>query len=392
MKTHIYVIALMAGLLMGACISFGQEEKDGLKTLHVEVDNIRSDVRLSEFAEAKIIPLPTSDDLLIGNISRIRSSGKSICISDGNGIFRFSHTGEFLGKIEKKGQGPEEYARINDFVIAEDENVWILPNGKPSLMLYSWDNRLVKEIKIESSYSSTIYRMGDKLVLNNGSFITENNKHTLQVVDLNTGEVIQCFLPIDEYKAKYLYMLETNNFHPGETDSVCYFNMAHNDTIYRVTPHSCQAHKTFYWNGKNIPADFYHQNFMDIMAFNEGLADGKIFGIYFQLHSDNHQWVGYTQKGKGVYSAILSKEGDASLVSQDILLDDLEGFPISIAGAGWEENKFVTGYNEIVFILQPMDILDYIEEHAPDAMDDVKKKIQYTSDDQNPVLMMVNLK
>ena len=392
MKTHIYVIALMAGLLMGACISFGQEEKDGLKTLHVEVDNIRSDVRLSEFAEAKIIPLPTSDDLLIGNISRIRSSGKSICISDGNGIFRFSHTGEFLGKIEKKGQGPEEYARINDFVIAEDENVWILPNGKPSLMLYSWDNRLVKEIKIESSYSSTIYRMGDKLVLNNGSFITENNKHTLQVVDLNTGEVVQRFLPIDEYKAKYLYMLETNNFHPGETDSVCYFNMAHNDTIYRVTPHSCQAHKTFYWNGKNIPADFYHQNFMDIMAFNEGLADGKIFGIYFQLHSDNHQWVGYTQKGKGVYSAILSKEGDTSIVSQDILLDDLEGFPISIAGAGWEENKFVTGYNEIVFILQPMDILDYIEEHAPDAMDDVKKKIQYTSDDQNPVLMMVNLK
>ena len=94
MKTHIYVIALMAGLLMGACISFGQEEKDGLKTLHVEVDNIRSDVRLSEFAEAKIIPLPTSDDLLIGNISRIRSSGKSICISDENGIFRFSHTGK----------------------------------------------------------------------------------------------------------------------------------------------------------------------------------------------------------------------------------------------------------------------------------------------------------
>ena len=73
-------------------------------------------------------------------------------------------------------------------------------------------------------------------------------------------------------------------------------------------------------------------------------------------------------------------------------MDDLEGFPISIAGAGWEENKFVTGYNEIVFILQPMDILDYIEEHAPDAMDDVKKKIQYTSDDQNPVLVMVSLK
>jgi hypothetical protein len=39
-----------------------------------------------------------------------------------------------------------------------------------------------------------------------------------------------------------------------------------------------------------------------------------------------------------------------------------------------------------------MDILDYVEEHAPEAMDEIKKKIQYTSDDQNPVLMVVNLK
>jgi len=39
-----------------------------------------------------------------------------------------------------------------------------------------------------------------------------------------------------------------------------------------------------------------------------------------------------------------------------------------------------------------MDILEYIEEHAPEAMEDIKKKIQYTTDDQNPVLMIVNLK
>lgn len=49
--------------------------------------------------------------------------------------------------------------------------------------------------------------------------------------------------------------------------------------------------------------------------------------------------------------------------------------------------------NEAIFILQPMDILEYIEEHAPEAMDDIKKKkIQYTSDDQNPVLLVMKLK
>lgn len=385
-------LAISLVCLIGACTSSRQEGVQGLKTVPVEIENIRTDMKLSEFAEAKLVPLPTSDDLLIGKINRIRTSDEFIYVSDGNAIYRFSQLGEFSGKIERKGQGPEEYARINDFVIAEDGNVWVLPNGKASLMLYSWDNRLVKEMKIESSYSSTICRMGDKLMLNNGSFITDNNKHTLQIVDLNTGETVQRFLSIDEYKAKYLYMLETNNFQPGENDTVCYFNMAHNDTIYRVTPHTCHAHCTFDWGGKNIPADFYHQDFVDIMAFNEGLSDGKIYGTYFQLHSDNYQWVGYTQKGKGVYSVLLPQKGDAPVVLQEIILDNLGGYPMPIAGKGWEENKFVTGHGEIVFILQPMDILESMSEQTPESVDDIKQKIQYTSDDQNPVLMIVKLK
>ena len=38
-----------------------------------------------------------------------------------------------------------------------------------------------------------------------------------------------------------------------------------------------------------------------------------------------------------------------------------------------EENKFVTGLNEIIFMLQPMDILDYIDKHAPNAKEEIKK-------------------
>ena len=73
-------------------------------------------------------------------------------------------------------------------------------------------------------------------------------------------------------------------------------------------------------------------------------------------------------------------------------IDELASYPYSIQAKGGGDNKYVTGHNEIIFILQPMDILEYIEEHAPEAMEDIKKKIQYTTDDQNPVLMIVNLK
>ena len=393
MKKSILSLTLISLIgLAGACTSSKQTDAQGLKTIQVEVGNIRTDMKLSEFAEAKIIPLPTSDDLLIGNINRIRTSDKLICLSDGNALYKFSRTGEFLGKIEKKGQGPDEYAAIGDFVIAEDGNVWVLPNGKTSLMLYSWDNKLVKKVKIESSYSSRISLMGDKLILSNGNFMTDNNKHTLQTIDLSTGETLNRFLPIDEHKAKYLYMMDTNNFAPGKEDTICYFNMAHNDTIYRLTPNTCQPCQTFDWGGKNIPADFYHQGFQDVMEFNQKLAEGKIFGINFQVRSDNHQWIGYIEKGKGAYSAIISKDATKQAIVQEIIIDELQDFPMAITGNGWTDNKYITCHNEMVFILQPMDILDHVEEHAPEAMEEVKKKIQYTSDDQNPVLMVVSLK
>ena len=275
-------------------------------------------------------------------------------------------------------------------MIADDENVWVLPNGKSSLMLYSWDNRLVKELKTESSYSSRIYRMGDKLLLHNGNHITDNNKHTLQVVDMNTGETLQRFLPIDEHKAKYLYVVESNNFHPGESDTVCYYSTAHNDTTYRVTPHTCQAYQTFDFDGKNIPADFYRQDFFDAMEFDQKLENG---GTYKYQHfiTDNAQWLGYRRKGEGTYAVLIDKEGKQTNM-KEFQIDELASYPYSIQAKGWTDNKYVTGHNEIIFILQPMDILEYIEEHAPEAMEDIKKKIQYTTDDQNPVLMIVNLK
>ena len=389
-------IAIGLACLTGACTSSKQEETQGLKTTHIAIDNSRTDVKLSEFAEAKLLPLPTSDDVLIGNISRIRTSEKSICISDGNAIYRFSRSGEFLGKIEKKGQGPDEYTAISDFVVADDENVWVLPMGKSlpmgesSLMLYSWDNRLVKELKIESAYRSQIHRMGDKLLLHNGNHMTDNNKHTLQVVDMNTGETLQRFLPIDEYKAKYLYLVERNNFHPGESDTICYYSTAHNDTTYRVTPHTCQAYQTFDFDGKNIPADFYRQDFFDAMEFDQKLENG---GIYKYQHfiTDNAQWLGYRRTGEGTYAVLIDKEGKQTNM-KEFQIDELASYPYSIQAKGWTDNKYVTGHNEIIFILQPMDILEYIEEHTPEAMEDIKKKIQYTTDDQNPVLMIVNLK
>ena len=375
--------------LLNACSSPKENVKaDSLETIHVEVENIREDMYLSEFSTAKIIPLSTTDEALIGGkFNRVKTSDKSICISDGEAIYRFSQTGEYLGKIAKKGQGPDQYLHINDFVLDGNENVWVASDHKKSLLLYSWDNRLIKEMKVNLTHIPCIHRLGDKLIIANKYYLPDN-KHTLQVIDLNTGETINNFLPIDEFKAKYL--IASTQITPGENDTVCYVNTTHNDTIYRVTPYACQPYRTFDWDGKNIALEYYHQDFRNLGEFYKSLPSRSIFGIHFQLHSDNYQWVGYMDKR--IRAAIVPKGMGEHIVMDEIRIDELEGFPLGLWVNFSEENKFVTGRNEIIFMVQPMDILDYVEEHCPKAMDDIKKKIQYTSEDQNPILLVIKLK
>lgn len=116
----------------------------------------------------------------------------------------------------------------------------------------------------------------------------------------------------------------------------------------------------------------------------------SIYGIHFQLQSGNYQWVGYMDQ-RNRAAVILSGAGE-HIVMSEIRVDELEGFPIGLWVNFSEENKFVTGLNEIIFMLQSMDILDYIDEHAPNAKKEIKKRIQYSSDDQNPILLVARLR
>ena len=376
--------------LMNACSSPQSEDTRGLKTIHIEPDNIRDDVMLSEFAEAKLVPLPTADDLIIGKIRRIRTSDKYICLSDWNAIYRFSRSGEFLGKIEKKGQGPDEYSDIMDFIITGDDEIAVLTEGR-RILFYSWDGKMTKEVKLDPSLNSALMtQLGDKLLMNIGNFT--RSKHVLPVFDIHTGKKTNDLLPIDEYKAKYLYCFEANNFTPGQNDTTCYFFTWYNDTIYRVTPNTCQPEVAFDWDGKNIPNNYYRHDYPSVVQFLDGLTEGQTFGTHFQLKSDNYLMVQYEQCRKGHQTVVIPSNGGAPINMKEAHIDELGGFPLDMTCNAYYDNKFPTGYNEVFFVVQPMDILEYVEEHAPESLDEVKKKIKYTSDDQNPVLLVINLK
>ena len=61
----------------------------------------------------------------MGKIENIKCENNKIYISDGLTLFAFSEEGELALCLEKRGEAPDEYSGISDFVI-DGENIIIL--------------------------------------------------------------------------------------------------------------------------------------------------------------------------------------------------------------------------------------------------------------------------
>jgi hypothetical protein len=86
--------------------------------------------------------------------------------------------------------------------------------------------------------------------------------------------------------------------------------------------------------------------------------------------------------------ALISKETGGSVADFTTLTEDmaLYGYPLDMG----ETDIYVQNNNEIIIPLQPYKIIEYCDAH-PEIEDKLKKVIQYTSEDQNVVLLTMKI-
>ena len=101
----------------------------------IEVD-VASDteLKLSEYFENfRMLKLPT--DTLMGEIKSIKCENNKIYISDGLTLFIFSEECELISCFEKRGEAPDEYSGLSDFVI-DGEDIIILDRNQQKTITY----------------------------------------------------------------------------------------------------------------------------------------------------------------------------------------------------------------------------------------------------------------
>lgn len=141
MKKGIIIPAIIVLLAMatGGCKPSG--ETDGLITIDPTSSYPKKELILQDFMDVEYVPLETNDEFVTqGNVMAI--GNRYIIVknwtNDGN-IFVFDRrTGKGVRKINRKGQGAEEYTFING-IILDEENNEIFVNSTPTKKILVYD-------------------------------------------------------------------------------------------------------------------------------------------------------------------------------------------------------------------------------------------------------------
>jgi hypothetical protein len=100
-------------------------------------------------SDYRIIPVETNDSCLLSDIKIKDVSDSDIWIKDNHVIYRIDRkSGRILFKLDRKGQGPEEYLSVSDFAIDyETRTVFIYDINKKKMIMYDFEGKYLNSFK-----------------------------------------------------------------------------------------------------------------------------------------------------------------------------------------------------------------------------------------------------
>jgi hypothetical protein len=105
-------------------------------------------------AGMRYIPLETTDTALLAYIREIISTDDYFFVRDKH-LYMFDKQGKFLHKISRQGRGPGEYVQLDDCDV-DDKHVYLLDSPRSQILVYSFDNKYLKSIKIPRGMTSIL--------------------------------------------------------------------------------------------------------------------------------------------------------------------------------------------------------------------------------------------
>ena len=155
MKRANKISAFILLVVMAGCGERSKQSTDDIITIDVTKGFPKKELILQDFMDVEYIALETTDNFLCQGI--VATIGEEVIIVvnqilDGD-IFIFDRTGKGLRKINRRGQGPEEYVFVTGYILDEENGELFINDVTSKILVYDLYGNFKRSIHKGGNYS-----------------------------------------------------------------------------------------------------------------------------------------------------------------------------------------------------------------------------------------------
>ena len=224
MKTTIstWVITLLSIATCGGCIQTNTQE-DELITVDVTASYPKKELILQDFMDVEYIPLESSNEFV--TMGWLHAIGKDIMVirnrnrnTDGD-IFIFDRNGKALRKINRLGQGNEEYQFLLAITLDEENNeIFVNDHWMRKIFVYDLFGKFKRSFEHKQGwYGMDIYNFdrNNLICCTNGLDSNDENLNTYVIISKQNGSITkEIEIPYDKKVSSLVYSADSSHVMP----------------------------------------------------------------------------------------------------------------------------------------------------------------------------------
>ena len=364
------VIIIIVLVLVASCKS---ESNTNIRNDNIETisfyKNYQEKLPFSAFVDTiEIIPLETTEENLIGEITRVIFDDDTYYVRSTNGmqnakLFAFNDTGKYLKKIGKKGNGPGEYILFKDFSIDSNHNIIIADAQR--ILVYDKDGTFSHALPLGTYFSA------------------------MEIVCTPADDILALYASPDLFDNNML--------------SIYYLNYAYCDTIFAISQNLKDfSAKYFIDYGKNKLSNIEVRPDEDVLTWRKKLsALSNYLNTVSMGFGDDYLYIGTADKIYDGYLTLHSFKNKKTVTARK-LIDDmyLKGMVVPITAKRIPQNM---DDNDIIWAVESEILINGFKQYWSNLSEPRREafKRDYAEwyrictslkEDDNPVLMRIKVK
>lgn len=280
--TNIFIIVLLC-LLFPSCKEKSNESKQNILSVPLKPEELTASTL---FKDIKIIPLETSDQCLIKTIGRITEYKDQYYILDTQQsiLYCFNKQGSFLYKIDKNGNGPDEYHLIYEMITKPEKKLIYMLSPMGAIYTYNMEGNFIKKDILPIGGQQDMIEIDNGLIAYWTLFGPPDDKVTFY--DMNTGKTVGGFWKDTDNTFMSNMCIDVFYQYKGEN----YFSTQFANEVYRFTKDTVELAYTWDFGSENLDLAPYKERVKEDPNIFPQLTETLEIPYYFSCQYQNKEY------------------------------------------------------------------------------------------------------